>query len=169
MFMLFQNTIHDDVIKWRHFPRYWPFVRGMHPWHKSQWRGALMLSLIYAWTNGGASNREAGDLRRHRAHYDVTVMFVYKLQSPPKCSCFCQTIIVSTLYTSIYCMHWCTVSSDMHCYDPSDLAGICFMFSCIIWFVYCITIAEMANKVGGLTRPGDHPTLELCSMEGKCL
>ena len=21
---------HDDVIKWRHFPRYWPFVRGIH-------------------------------------------------------------------------------------------------------------------------------------------
>ena len=39
--------IHDDVIKWRHFPRYWPFVRGIHrspvnsP-HKGQWREALM-------------------------------------------------------------------------------------------------------------------------------
>ena len=21
---------HDDVIKWNHFPRYWPFVRGIH-------------------------------------------------------------------------------------------------------------------------------------------
>ena len=21
---------HDDVIKWRHLPRYWPFVRGIH-------------------------------------------------------------------------------------------------------------------------------------------
>ena len=21
---------HDDVIKWKHFPRYWPFVRGTH-------------------------------------------------------------------------------------------------------------------------------------------
>ena len=26
-----QNTrTHDDVIKWKHFPRYWPFVRGIH-------------------------------------------------------------------------------------------------------------------------------------------
>ena len=25
-----QTTIHDDVIKWEHFPRYWPFVRGIH-------------------------------------------------------------------------------------------------------------------------------------------
>ena len=39
--------------------------------HKSQWRGALMFSLICAWMNGWVNNREAGDLRRHRAHYDV--------------------------------------------------------------------------------------------------
>ena len=44
---------HDDVIKWKHFPRYWPFVRGIH-WspvnspHKGQWR--------------------------YHAHYDVIVM-----------------------------------------------------------------------------------------------
>ena len=42
--------------------------------HKGQWRGALMFSLIFAWINGWVNNREAGDLRRHRAHYDVTVM-----------------------------------------------------------------------------------------------
>ena len=23
-------SCHDDVIKWKHFPRYWPFVRGIH-------------------------------------------------------------------------------------------------------------------------------------------
>ena len=68
-----------DVIKWKHFPRYWPFVRGIHrspvnSQHKGQWRGALMFSLICAWMNNCVSNHEAGDLRRHRAHYDVTVM-----------------------------------------------------------------------------------------------
>ena len=67
------------LMKWKHFPRYWPFVRGIHrspmnsP-HKGQWRGALMISLIYVWINGWVNNREAGDLRRYRAHYDVTVM-----------------------------------------------------------------------------------------------
>ena len=70
---------HDDVIKWKHFPRYWPFVRGIHrspvnyP-HKGHWRGALMFSLICAWINGWVSNREAGHLKRYRAHYDVIVM-----------------------------------------------------------------------------------------------
>ena len=33
-----------------------------------------MFSLICAWINGWVNNREAGDLRRHRAHYDVIVM-----------------------------------------------------------------------------------------------
>ena len=74
-------AIHDDAIKWKHFPRYWPFVRGIHrspvdsP-HKGQWRGALMFSLIFVWINGWVNNREAGDLRRYRAHYDVTVMYL---------------------------------------------------------------------------------------------
>ena len=42
--------------------------------HKGQWRGALMFSLICTWINGWVNNREAGDLRRHRAHIGVIVM-----------------------------------------------------------------------------------------------
>ena len=42
--------------------------------HKGQWRGALMLSLICDWINPWVNNGEAGDLRRHRTHNDVTVM-----------------------------------------------------------------------------------------------
>ena len=42
--------------------------------HNGQWRGALMFSLICAWINDWANNREAGDLRRHRGHYNVIVM-----------------------------------------------------------------------------------------------
>ena len=79
IFLPCQGNVHDDVIKWKHFLRHWPFVRGIHrspvnsP-HKGQWRGALMFSLIYAWINDWANTRNAGDLRRHRAHYDVTVI-----------------------------------------------------------------------------------------------
>ena len=36
--------------------------------------GALMFSLICAWLNAWVYNREAGVLRRHRAHCDVIVM-----------------------------------------------------------------------------------------------
>ena len=73
---------HDDVIKWKHFPRYWPFVRGIHrspvnsP-HKRQWRGALMFSLICVWMNGWVNNRQAGDMRRYHAHYDVIVIVIF--------------------------------------------------------------------------------------------
>ena len=70
---------HDDVIKWKHFPRYRPFVRGIHRWpvnspHKGWWRKALIFSLICAWINGWVNNREAGYLRRHRVRHGVTVM-----------------------------------------------------------------------------------------------
>ena len=73
---------HDDVIKW--FPCHWAFVWGIHRWpvkspHKGLWRGAMMFSLIYAWINGWVNNREAGDLRRHRPHYDVSVMLSLRL------------------------------------------------------------------------------------------
>ena len=76
---------------WRHqmetFPRYWSFVRGIHrspsksP-YKGQWRGALVFSLICARINDWVNYREAGDLRRHRDHYDVIVMFWWNCHWP---------------------------------------------------------------------------------------
>ena len=54
---------YDDVIKWGHFQRYWPFVWGIHrspansPHHKGQG------TLICAWTNGWVNSWDAGDLR----------------------------------------------------------------------------------------------------------
>ena len=71
--------IYDDDIKLKHFPRYWPFVWGIHrsrvssP-HKGQRHGALMFSLTCALIDGWENIREAGDLTHHRAHYDDFVM-----------------------------------------------------------------------------------------------
>ena len=68
---------------WRHqmetFSALMAFRRGIHRWHvnsphKGQWRGALIFSLICAWIKSWVNNRGAGDLRRHRAHYDVIVV-----------------------------------------------------------------------------------------------
>ena len=65
---------HDDVIKWKHFPCYWGIYRSpLNSHKKTQWRGTLMFSLICA-RIGWVYNGGAGDLRRHRAHYDITVM-----------------------------------------------------------------------------------------------
>ena len=98
---------HDDVIKWKHFPRYWPFVRGIHlstvnsP-HKGQWRGALIFSLICARINGWVNNREAGDLRRHRAHYNVIVIQGFT-------ACVCVKISLSKVTFNCvcwFCIYW---------------------------------------------------------------
>ena len=42
---------HDDAIKWKHFPRYWSFVRGIPPSQVLTRSGAFMFSLICAWIN----------------------------------------------------------------------------------------------------------------------
>ena len=63
------------------FLRCWAFVWGFH-WspvnspHRDHWCGALLFSLICAWLNGWVNNREAGDLRRHHAHYDVIAILM---------------------------------------------------------------------------------------------
>ena len=53
---------HDDFIKWKHFSRYCPFLKGIHR------------SPVDSPTNGWANTRDTGDMRRHRAHYDVAVI-----------------------------------------------------------------------------------------------
>ena len=106
---------HDDVIKWKHFPRYWPFVRGIHrspvnsP-HKGQWRGALMFTLTCARINGWVNNRDAGDLRRYRAHYDVIVMQYCKKEvcrwmSCHLNACFAHIIQCCTKNARVYQWH----------------------------------------------------------------
>ena len=70
---------HDDVIKWKYFPHYWPFARGIH-WppvdspQKGHWRGVLMFSLMRAWTNAWTNSWDVDDLKRHVSHCDVAAM-----------------------------------------------------------------------------------------------
>ena len=76
----------DLVLWWRHqmetFSALLAICAGNSPSpvnspHKGQWHGALMFSLFCAWINGWVNNGEAGDLRRHLAHYDVIVMSLW--------------------------------------------------------------------------------------------
>ena len=92
MFELAKDTLDPTVFRptselewWRHqmetFSALLALCAGNSPVpvnspHKGQWRGALMFSLICVWINVWENNREAGDLRRHRGHYDVNVMGV---------------------------------------------------------------------------------------------
>ena len=120
---------HDDVIKWKHFPRYWPFVRGIHrspvkfP-HKGQWRGAVMFSLICVCINGWVNNRKAGDLRRHRTHYYVSVMhwpfYVTKL---------CHDVIWATRHTFLYfiLLIFFQILKTKHCLTLRYIWQQCYM------------------------------------------
>ena len=129
---------HDDIIKWKKFPRYWPFVRGIHRWpvnflHKGQWRGALTTSLIWTWINGWVNNRKTGDLRRYRAHYDITIMKV------------CRFVMVSTsnvLQTSVTCYRLKSSWDLWHC-CPCE-----WNFAKVILFLHCT-----AHLISSLWQP----------------
>ena len=71
--------------------------------HKGQWRGALMFSLICAWTNGWVNNREAGDFRRHRAHCDVIVMNSETVSMSWRHG---YTYWVHVAYNTVWCGQW---------------------------------------------------------------
>ena len=61
-----------------------------------------MFSLICAWINGWVNNREAGALRRHRAHYDVIVMGVLVGFTP----CLSPTFTTDDTKHQIYTPSW---------------------------------------------------------------
>ena len=89
---------HDDVIKWKTFPRYWPFVRGIHrsvvnPPHKGQWRGALILSLIYVWINSWVNNSK-----------DQSMTFWIQLLSSLDCV-YLMTRVCTSRFTQVRCSH----------------------------------------------------------------
>ena len=109
---------HDDVIKWSHFPRYWPFVRGIH-WspvnslHKGQWRGALMFSLICTWTNSWANNHyqcTSGMISLNSVVFDCQtrqwILYCYM-----KSECHnCQTELNNLCYIRPFCCNFITWS-----------------------------------------------------------
>ena len=76
----------------------------VNPPHKGQWRGALMFPLIYAWINDWVNNREAGDLRRQRGHYDVIVMV--------KSSYFLLNILLRLWLPLLFQMYICDIQSS---------------------------------------------------------
>ena len=115
---------HDDVIKWKHFPRYWPYVRGIHrspvnsP-HKGQWRGALMFSFICVWINGWVNNGEAGDLRRYRAHHDVIVLWSLWWG--------CHDVLLRCSILMMVVQHWCRLTKMAAIFQKTFSNGFSLM------------------------------------------
>ena len=74
---------HDDIIKWKHVPRYKAFVRGIHrsiPLTKASDAELWCFLWSATWIKGWVTHREADALRRHRAHYDVIVMVILQMK-----------------------------------------------------------------------------------------
>ena len=91
--------VHDDVIKWKHFPRNWPFVRGFtgpgeFPTQKPVTR-SFDVFFDLRLKNGWVNNRKAGDSSRHRGHYDVIVMLSLNPSFSPQPICCFDTIFVN--------------------------------------------------------------------------
>ena len=78
--MYYEICFTDDDIKWKHFPRYWPFVRGKFtdprwiPCTKASDTELWCFFFICVWISDWVNNGKAGDLTRYRAPYDVIVM-----------------------------------------------------------------------------------------------
>ena len=143
---LLKNFSHDDVIKWKPFPRYWPFVRGIHrspvtsP-HEGQWRGALVFCLIWAWINAWVNNPKAGDFRRHRAHYDVIVMESVPVDLIKYTSTLARVMTTKGLY-DIWRCHW-TTRNQKHIYKciisyhPNHNTNLCTTSQCCRMCKFC--------------------------------
>ena len=143
---------HEYVIKWKHFPCYWPFVRSpVNSPHKGHRRRALMFSLICVLINGWVNNREAGHLRCYHAHYDVIVMFksiFFKLITQNSSLGTCCDIslrgipqnYITENSTMADVMHWCH-------HTPSHQLSQCWLRS---RSPYCITVPQWV-KGWGLT------------------
>ena len=134
---------HDDVIKSKHFPRYWALCAGNLPVtgespHKGQWRGALMFSFIFAWTNSWVNNGDAGDLRRNRCHYDVIVMGPSSQNEQGKAIAVafvpCPTVARGVGYALM--VRWdlyCANSTSIHCFRKRIAYNLHLMTSYSLW------------------------------------
>ena len=64
---------HEDIVTWKHFLHYWPFMRRLHlsfmaSVHEESIKQALMFYLVLTRTSCWINSWVAGDLRWHDAH-----------------------------------------------------------------------------------------------------
>ena len=69
------NTLGIIMMTSSNFPCYWPFMRGIHRSPVNFPQNGRCIFFICAWMYGRVNNREAGDTRRHGAHYDAIVLW----------------------------------------------------------------------------------------------
>ena len=113
--------------------------------HKGQRQGALLFSLICAWTNGWANNRDAGDLRRRRVHHDVTLMIcsrkgngqLQKQKSPKYWKNLRQTLGRICLATIMYIQYFSVAEVK---------GGKCALHVVYVYAFYVFFMIQHSNK-----------------------
>ena len=128
--MITYSFIHGGVNKWKPFPRYWLFTRGIRrsqvdSLHKVLWRGALMFSLICAWTVEQTTETSviwsAIALIMTQLYWPITPMeFIHQYDMS-------NNIKPHTLVCA--CMNWVRVCARVY-----RLSLLCYMLSFIIAF-----------------------------------
>ena len=142
-----------------------PSVTGGVPSQRPVTR-SFAVSLIWAWTNGGANNRDAGDLRRYRAHYDVTVVWCEHdsrvpgtVASIPGAQSVTSPSLLFIAQTSL-CRESCLLLSNIW-YKPHQIPKLRY-FLVRLAFVLVQTILDRCyvenEDVDGAAPTGDAPT-----------
>ena len=97
------KALHEGVMKWKHFPRHWSFVRGIHrspvnsP-YKGQWRGALMFSLIWA------LNKRLGK-KSWSCWFETQSRSLWRHCDGPECRYEWRSYTILFIYLRVYSLH----------------------------------------------------------------
>ena len=116
-------------------------VIGEFPSQRPDARG-FDVSLICAWINGWVYNREAGDLRRCRANYDVTAMnwVIDRLSLRAICAYYFAALIIISI-CSIKQKTKGLVHFTLFCWQKYPI------FSLVMHCIQCRTCANMVDEV----------------------
>ena len=133
-----------------------------------------MFSLICVWINGWVNNREAGDLRRHRGHYDVIVMVPDFTHILLGYSTGTQDIFtIAPIHRKIPCLHFYPMFTWIfkHIVAQIQLPNVCNVISkcvcfvkiVVFWFKFhsclCRMILLMIKTSIGWDTPGTYKFL----------
>ena len=137
-----------------------PFVRGTTGDHKSPRCRTLLFSLICTWTSGSVKNRDAGDLRRHRTHYDVTAMWHTVINTLPALSPVPDWS--ATYFTSCLTLCQTEVSHDFHdvwhCVRPYS-AEFAEQWARLSWPIHCLLVHPVSDWNSSVTSQQAHDSI----------
>ena len=148
-------------------------VSSVNSPHKGQWRGALIFSLIYARINGWVNTGEAGDLRRHRAHYDVIVMnnadvtmpsFVYQYTHKYLNMYIALVdVLIYVYWVCVYISYILLRYSRVESFNTHDISRkiFCMLDLVVVTGNFCVSAIDRSHRSHSAIVP--YPTMHQCA------